>query len=730
MSEQTIMSDIRTRQEWLQDVSRSVDSLALRIVMDEDDGSPSTEELTAPNARVPGIGDLLAGIQKQAETAGCCGTAETACGLLRSLTDASAGPAFDEWLNNGVLSLQRALEAEGDAEPGTPAAPDPGPETRISPAADDKRAAAALFSLAQDPDLIADFILEAREHMSSVEAHMLAIEQDPGNLEPLHSAFRGFHTVKGLAGFLELGTIQQVAHEIETVLDLARTAQLTITPEVVDLVLAGADYLNLAILDVERALREQGAQSFPDHRPLIERIRRLLDRQKEAPASPGIEKLAEAAAEAVLPLREPAKRAAEEPVSESKAPAAAEPAAGTEVAGGSAVPSRAAVQSVKVDTAKLDHLVDMVGEMVIAQSLLRHDPDVASLRSPRLQRTISQLSRITTDVQHTTMSMRMVPIEGLFRRMSRLVRDLSRKGGKQVEFVLRGEDTELDRNIVEELADPLMHMVRNALDHGLEPPDERQAAGKGPQGRLSLSAYHQSGLIVIELSDDGRGLDRERILEKARQRGMIQGGDQISDNEAFNLIFEPGFSTAQKVTEVSGRGVGMDVVKRNITRLRGRIDIRSTKGNGATFFLKLPLTLAIIDALVVGVGKERYIIPISTVREMLRPEAEAVFTVENRAEMVMVRGSLLPMVRLYKRFGIAPRSEDPAQSLLIVSEAVGKRFCLMVDELIGKQEVVIKSLGEALKNIRGVAGGAILGDGHVGLILDVDGIFGAIADAH
>jgi two-component system chemotaxis sensor kinase CheA len=308
------------------------------------------------------------------------------------------------------------------------------------------------------------------------------------------------------------------------------------------------------------------------------------------------------------------------------------------------------------------------------------------------------------------------------------VRDLARNEGKQVELFTRGEDTELDRNIIEELADPLMHMIRNGINHGLETPAERERAGKPPVGRVQLSAWHQSGFIMIELSDDGRGIPREKVLSKARERGLVAEGAELTDTEVQNLIFEPGFSTADTVSNVSGRGVGMDVVKRNITKLRGRVDVSSVEGQGTRFTLKMPLTLAIIDGLVVGVGKERYIVPIYTVREMLRPTKDQLSSLHNREEMVSVRGGLLPMVRLYRCFDVAPRSEDPTQGLLLVVETLGKRFCLLVDELIGKQEVVIKSLGESLKRISGVAGGAILGDGTVGLILDMDGIFSGGSD--
>jgi len=333
-----------------------------------------------------------------------------------------------------------------------------------------------------------------------------------------------------------------------------------------------------------------------------------------------------------------------------------------------------------------------------------------------------QLSRITTEVQKTAMSMRMVPVAGLFQKMARLVRDLCRKSGKQAELITCGEDTELDRNIVEELADPLMHMVRNAMDHGVEPPQERVAAGKPACARVELRAMHRAGHIQIEIVDDGRGMNRNVILAKAVERGVVPAGAVLSDAEVYNLIFEPGFSTAEKVTDISGRGVGMDVVKKQIQKLRGRTEIHTTQGKGTEFQLKLPLTLAIIDGLVVGVGKERYIVPIFAVKELLRPTEGMVGTVEGR-EIALVRDKVLPVVRLFKRFGVTPRTEDPLDSLLILTESHGVDYCLLVDALVGKQEVVIKSLGDTMKNLAGVAGGAILGDGRIALIVDVDALF-------
>jgi two-component system chemotaxis sensor kinase CheA len=320
--------------------------------------------------------------------------------------------------------------------------------------------------------------------------------------------------------------------------------------------------------------------------------------------------------------------------------------------------------------------------------------------------------------------MRMVPIGIQFNKTARLVRDLARRAGKDVVFEASGESTELDKTIAEELSDPLLHMVRNSIDHGIEPPEERMAMGKDPVAHIRVSACHQSGQIVISISDDGRGLNRVKILAKARQNGLIQpDAAQFADNELFQLIFEPGFSTASTVTDISGRGVGMDVVRRHVQKLRGRIDIQSREGEGTTFSIKLPLTLALIDGLVVVVGQQRYIVPIFALREMFRPTREMLSTVQGTGEMVMVRGAVMPVVRLHRRFGVEPRTLDLTEGMLLVAECNGRPFCLFVDDLIGKQEIVIKSLGPRFKNVAGVAGCAILGDGRVGLILDLDGIY-------
>jgi two-component system chemotaxis sensor kinase CheA len=500
---------------------------------------------------------------------------------------------------------------------------------------------------------------------------------------------------------LELWDVQKLAHETETVLDRARNSQWTLPPDAFDIILESADYLRRWLTHLESTMQGQQSEAPPANEALIGRIRGLTADSSPKP-------------EAAVELAHLAAAVEAPPVLEALATVEA-PAAGAEPAR-----PRNEAMAVRVDTAKLDYLVDMAGEMVIAESLVRHDPELSSVKSQTLQRKLAQMTRITAELQKTAMAMRLVPIGPLFRRMSRLVRDLSRQFGKPVRMETEGDEIELDRTIVEELADPLMHMVRNAMDHGLEMPNDRAACGKSAVGCVLLKAQHQSGQVVIEISDDGRGLDPSKIRAKAIEKGLLAPERELSESEIFNLIFEPGFTTAAQVTNVSGRGVGMDVVRRHIEKLRGRIEVRSILGRGSAFLLKLPLTLAIIDGLVVGVGSQRYIVPLFAVREMFRPTAETVWTVQQRNEMALVRGNLLPVLRLHRRFNVTPRSTDPTEGVLVVAEVEGACYCLLVDELIGKQEVVIKSLGETFSGVTGIAGGAIMGDGRVGLILDVD----------
>ena len=379
--------------------------------------------------------------------------------------------------------------------------------------------------------------------------------------------------------------------------------------------------------------------------------------------------------------------------------------------------------SIRVDTDKIDKLINLVGELVITQSMLS---DLGSRfeinQLPVLLERMAQLEGNTREIQERVMSIRMLPIGTAFSRFPRLVRDLSAKAGKKIQLVLSGEETELDKTVIESIGDPLTHLVRNSADHGLETPEERLDNNKPELGTIRLNAFHEGGNICITVEDDGRGLNRDKILAKAVKQGLIAENETPPDDQIWPLIFKPGFSTAEKVTDVSGRGVGMDVVKRNIEGLGGTVKIKTALGKGTVFTLKLPLTLAIIEGMTVRVGKETYIVPLLSILESIQPKAGAMKTVIGKGELINVRETYLPMIRMYEVFALQPEYTDPTKAILLILETEGERVAVMVDEILGQQQVVIKSMEQNFRKVDGIAGATILGDGTVGFILDIRGL--------
>jgi two-component system chemotaxis sensor kinase CheA len=583
-------------------------------------------------------------------------------------------PSVEEWA---------AAEAAGGAAPSAPSPP------VLKPASESQ-------SLPVDADIFFDFLSEAEEHLATAETTLLSLETTPGDVELINGVFRSFHTIKGAAGFLNLTEVTRVAHTVEDVLDSARKGKLSITTAILDSALQSIDLLKALLTGVQKRL-EGGSPPPQDIDGFVARLVQAVGQGGPPPPA--------AAPSAAV----------------TAAPAEVETAAGRDAAQGTE--SKHLDQGfVRVGTGKLDQLVNMVGELVIAQTQVSQNPEVRRLVSEKLTRDLAQLGRITRDIQEVAMSMRMVPIRPTFERMARMVRDLARKLDKPVEFRMSGEETELDKNMVEEIVDPLIHMVRNAVDHGIEATADRVAAGKPAKGSVALEAHHQGGSIVIELQDDGKGLDRARILAKAVERGLARGDEEFSDEQVYDFLFRPGFSLAKAVSDISGRGVGMDVVRRSIEKLRGKVEVRSAVGRGSTFAIRLPLTLAIIEGMVVGVGRERYVLPLTSIIRSLRPAPDQIHTVMGEGEMVQVQGELFPLLRLHERFAIAPRSEKPWEGLVVVIEAEGGRGCLLVDELLGIQQVVIKGLEDELRQDPSLAGCTILGDGRVGLILDANGL--------
>jgi two-component system chemotaxis sensor kinase CheA len=581
-----------------------------------------------------------------------------------------------------------------------------------------------------DPGIVDEFVIEAKEHIEAAESALLALENDPECRDSINAVFRAFHTIKGSSQFLNLKAIGELAHKAEILLVRVREGELMLVDRYADLALESVDMLKRMIAEVEND-SECGPPQVPeDVKDLLARLDRpefaglARDEEVEIPS-----RLGDLLAASSDVAREEIERTAGEQGKDLLGEALVRSGKVTAAQVARALRTQRKLEerdraedTVRVSTRRLDKLVNMVGELVIANAMICQNPYIRSERDRSLTRKCSRLNKITRELQDLSISMRMVPLKGLFRKMARLVRDLARKSGKEIRFVAEGEETEIDRNMVESLSDPLVHMIRNACDHGIEKRDLRRSIGKSSYGTLILRAYHVAGSVHIELQDDGRGLELEDILDRAREAGLVEKGKDPSEGEICKFIFEPGFSTATSVTELSGRGVGMDVVRRNVEAMRGRVDVHSTPGVGTVFTIRIPLTLAIIDGMLVRVGAERYIIPTLTVKQALQLDEDSISTVQGRGEMIAFRDGMIPLFRLHRIFRIPDAGEDAADGIVLVLEHE-EGFCgLLVDELLDQQQVVIKSLGRGLADVQGISGAAILGNGLVGLILDVPGI--------
>lgn len=569
-----------------------------------------------------------------------------------------------------------------------------------------------------DPELVRLFCAESQDLLRDIEQGVLVLETTPGDPDTLATVFRAFHTFKGNAAVMKLAELHRLAHDAESLLDAARRGGRLLDREAIDVILAAADVFSLFVSEMARQVEGIGTGQ-----PLCLPVPAIIEAVAAILAAAPVPQTHPGQAPAPLPSpRSPVSPAGAvprpAPPSAPSAPLAA-PAAAPRAAPATAPTAGA---SIRVDTHKLDGLIDLVGELVIAQSMVVQGTTSGRVADEHLARALGRLRGITSDLQRTAMGLRMVPIRGTFQKMARLVRDTAAELGKDVKLVLEGEETELDRTVIEQIGDPLVHMIRNAIDHGIESAAAREAAGKPSTGTIRLSAFHQGGFVVVRIADDGRGLDPARLRGKAIDRGLIEADAVLDDRDTLELIFAAGFSTAEQVTGLSGRGVGMDVVRRNIEGIRGKIEIDSSVGAGTTFTIFMPLTLAIIEGLLVAVGDQRFVVPTLSVRESLRPLPGDVTTVHGRGELVNVRGRLVPLLRLGRHFGVPTRAADPAEGIVVVVETGQECRGLLVDELLGKQEVVIKNLGETFTGRRGFAGAAILGDGRVGLILDTNAL--------
>ena len=573
------------------------------------------------------------------------------------------------------------------------------------------------------------FFDEVDEHLAAMETLLLEIALDAPDAEQVNAIFRAAHSIKGGSAVFGFDDSTALTHEMETVFDRVRKGAMPLSKDVVDAFLTAGDLLK-AMFANRRG--QSDAVEPAEVERLCAHLRALMggiaaDAHAETDARPVNTGVADAAVPPTgvpevqaVATGEPSTAASDGEIEQRMQPAAtvtalkpvAKPPAG----------NADDTSSIRVGIQKVDQLINLVGELVITQSMLAQTASTADAAlSDRLANGLSQLQRNTRDLQEAAMSMRMMPMSSAFSRFPRLVRDTAAKLGKDVELHTAGEGTELDKGLIERIVDPLTHLVRNSLDHGIETPDERVANGKPPTGHVTLRARHQGGAIVIEVSDDGRGLARDRIVAKARERGM-HVSDATSDADVWQLIFEAGFSTAEVVTDVSGRGVGMDVVKRNIQSLGGRVEIDSTPGRGTRITIRLPLTLAILDGLSVGVGDEQFIIPLTNIVESLQPSASDLKTVGGRDRVVHVRGEYLPVVALHEVFDIHPCISAVENGILVILDADGRKTALLVDALIGQHQVVIKSLESNYRRVPGISGATIMGDGRVALILDANAL--------
>ena len=625
-------------------------------------------------------------------------------------------------------------------------------------------------------EIMEDFLIEAFELIEQIDHDLVELEANPEDLELLNRIFRVAHTVKGSSSFLNFDVLTELTHHMEDVLNKARKGELKITPDIMDVVLESVDMMK-GLLE---SIRDNGSDSAAgiDIKNICVRLTQISEGEApsaaaEAPAAPSPEPVkepepvtpaveaapevsdaelsklsdseVEAEIERLLKVRkaeDQARRASkgiapkspeEIAPAASAAPAPApKPAPSRERDADKKVPaasSSSAVaqeQTIRVEVKRLDHLMNLIGELVLGKNrLLKIYDDVEERYEgekflEELNQVVSSLSLVTTDIQLAVMKTRMLPIAKVFNKFPRMIRDLSRDLGKQIDLEISGEETELDKSIVEEIGDPLVHIIRNSCDHGIEDPETRKAMGKPEKGLVQLKAYNEGNHIVVEIVDDGKGLDADMLKSKSIEKGIIteREADAMSEKEAFGLIFRPGFSTAAKVTNVSGRGVGMDVVKTNIEKLNGIIDIESEVGKGTVMKLKIPLTLAIIQSLLVGTQEEFYAIPLASVLETVRVPIDDIYTIDGK-NVLRLRDEVLSLVRLSDVFGVEKVFDGGDHTYVVIIGVAEAKLGIIVDTLVGQEEIVIKSMGDYLQNIPGIAGATIRGDGRVTLIIDV-----------
>ncbi len=590
-----------------------------------------------------------------------------------------------------------------------------------------------------ESDIVKDFLVESYENLDRLDRDLVGLEKNPQDKDALAGVFRTIHTIKGTCGFLGFNKLEKVAHVGENLLTLLRDGKLTLNPEITTALLGMVDAVR-QVLKVIESTGNDGEADYPELRETLTRLQTSGPSATESSAVPRPQEAGAAAKPAASADDSPSVAAkAEETLANDKTK---KDSGAGETAGKVGKPEEtpaapaiqesrsrdAAPETIRVGVNLLDKLMTLVGELVLARNQLLQFAN--STENTGLQAVSQRMNLIATELQEEVMKTRMQPIGNIWGQFPRTVRDVALNCGKQVSIEMEGKETELDKTIIEAIKDPLTHLVRNSVDHGIELPEDRVKAGKNPTGRLILRAFHEGGQVNIEITDDGAGLKLERIRQKAVERGVItaEQAARMTEREIFNLIFLPGFSTAQKVTNVSGRGVGMDVVKTNVEKIGGTVDVQSTAGRGTTVRVKIPLTLAIIPALVVTCGGDRYAIPQVSLLELVRLEADQTRTgieMVHGVPVYRLRGRLLPLVYLRRELQLAgddPQTQKAAAINIVVLQADGRQFGLVVDEINDTEEIVVKPLGKQLKGVNTFAGATIMGDGKVALILDALGL--------
>ena len=562
-----------------------------------------------------------------------------------------------------------------------------------------------------DPSLASDFISETEDGLESAETQLMTLEEDPSQINTLiHPIFRTMHTLKGNAAAFELTTIKTLAHHMEDLLGQIRDGSSVFSPEIFEIFFQGIDTLR-RLIEQLRHLIEGRAVEPVDVRDTHELLAQGMVFTDGASRQPNKSKPEKRQPVQETPYQEPV---------EVKAPAPNEPAPKNPDATSTSPQKKGRLtEMIKVPAHKLDELGELIGEMVVALSVLNQSPIIEAMEDRQARERLDQLEKVTECLRERILGIRMFPVGAIFTKLTRQVRDLSRVCGKSLNFLVEGEETLVDKSIIDSIHAPLMHLVRNAIDHGLESPQERLAAGKPEVGTIRLTATHHGDSIVMEIKDDGKGLNSEAILNKALSRKLIKPGENLSEQQVYRLLFQPGFSTAQQVTELSGRGVGLDVVKKSIEQLRGRVSIQSTPGQGSVFSLKLPLTTSIIEGLVVRIGTSLFVIPILDVLSTVQPKPHELKTVHGQdGQFFLYAGEVTPILKLYETLQVETSVTDPAKAMLIIVSENNQKYGLMVDELLNRQQVVIKKLNPRFCAVEGISGGTILGNGRVGLILE------------